>query len=254
MNITWNSEKYTSDFSYVHKYGESLMALLELPAGASLLDLGCGNGALTAKFAEMGLKVTGMDASAEQLETARRTYPSLSFRQADATDFVLSEPVDAVFANAVFHWIDREKQPDMLRCIFRALRPGGQLVFEMGGSGNCGRIHAALAEQFAKRGLPYEPKKYFPTIGEYAPLLEQAGFIVRHAELFDRPTELTGEHGVADWIEMFERAALETLPDEASRHKAALAAEEATRSELFYNGKWHADYVRLRMKAAKPSR
>ena len=165
MNITWNAQKYTSDFSFVHKYGEGVMQLLDLPEGASVLDLGCGNGALSALLAEKEFRVTGMDSSPEQLAIAREKHPGIEFLQSDATDFTLPEPVDAVFANAVFHWIDPEKQPSMLRCIFSALKPGGQLVFEMGGSGNCGAIHAALSEEFQRRGLEYDPKKYFPTIG-----------------------------------------------------------------------------------------
>lgn len=252
MNITWNAQKYTSDFSFVRKYGEGVMQLLDLPEGASVLDLGCGNGALSALLAEKGFRVTGMDSSPEQLAIAREKHPGIEFLQSDATDFTLPEPVDAVFANAVFHWIDPEKQPSMLRCIFSALKPGGQLVFEMGGSGNCGAIHAALSEEFQRRGLEYDPKKYFPTIGGYAPLLESAGFTVRYAVLFNRLTELTGDHGVADWIAMFERTALNCLPDESTRREAALAAESAVRDRLFRDGKWYADYVRLRMKAVKP--
>ena len=75
---------------------------------------------------------------------------------------------------------------------------------------------------------------------------------MRYATLFDRPTELTGDNGVADWIAMFERTALNCLPDESTRREAALAAESAVRDRLFRDGKWYADYVRLRMKAVKP--
>lgn len=251
MNIKWNAEKYTSDFSFVHKYGEGVMTLLELPQGASVIDLGCGNGALSAALAEKGFRVTGIDASAEQLEIARRNYPEINFICADAVDFTLPEKADAVFANAVFHWIDPEKQPDMLRCVCNALKPGGQLVFEMGGAGNCRLIHAALAKEFERLGVKYDPKKYFPAIGEYAPIVEAAGFKIRFAELFDRPTELKGEHGVADWIAMFERTALDCLPDDSARKAAAEAAENAVRDKLCRDGKWYADYVRLRMKAVK---
>lgn len=253
MNITWNADKYTSDFSFVYKYGEGVTELLELPRNSLVIDLGCGNGALSGLLREKGFRVVGMDASAEQLALAKRSFPDISFIQADATDFTAAEPAEAVFSNAVFHWIDREKQPDMLSCIHRALKPGGQLVFEMGGHGNCGRIHKALAEQFEKRGSKYVTGKFFPTIGEYSALLEQAGFEVRYATLFERPTELKGDDGAAGWIEMFAKNAFRVITDENERREIIRSAADSLRGELFRDGKWYADYVRLRMKAVKPA-
>lgn len=253
MNITWNADKYTSDFSFVYKYGEGVMELLELPRNSLVIDLGCGNGALSGALSEKGFRVVGMDASAEQLALAEKSFPDIRFIQADATDFTSAEPVDAVFSNAVFHWIDREKQPDMLSCIYHALKPGGQLVFEMGGHGNCGCIHKALAEQFEKHGRKYVMGNYFPTIGEYSALLEQAGFEVRYAVLFERPTELKGDDGAAGWIEMFTKNAFRVITDENERREIIRSAADSLRGELFRDGKWYADYVRLRMKAVKPA-
>lgn len=89
------------------------------------LDLGCGNGALTKRLAERGVRAIGLDASAELLETARTHYPDLTFVRDDATAFVLDQPVDAVFSNAVLHWIDRAHQPAVLQHVHAALRDGG---------------------------------------------------------------------------------------------------------------------------------
>ncbi len=251
MNIIWNADKYASDFSFVYKYGEDVLRLLDLPAGASVLALGCGSGALSKALAERGYRVTAADASPEQLRKARELNPGIEYIQADATNFTLPKPVDGVFSNAVFHWIDSEKQADMLSCIYRALKPGGQLVFEMGGKGNNQLIHAALTEKFTERGLTYNIGKYFASIGEYAQKLETAGFKVVYATLFDRPTELHGEHGAADWIDMFAGNAFEGMSSKLKR-EIELAAEERLRPALYRSGKWYADYVRLRMKAVKP--
>lgn len=250
MNITWSAGQYAADFSFVPQYGRDVAAWLDAPDGASLLDLGCGTGALTKQLAECGYCVLGMDASAEQLTVARESCPELEFVRGDATDFTLPQPVDAVFSNAVLHWIDAEKQPLALACVYRALKPGGQFVFEMGGAGNNAKIHAAMAEVFAKRGYHYVMPFYFPTVGQYAALLEEAGFSVRRAELFERPTPLKGENGLAEWIGMFLKTPLSALP-EAERKPAAAEAAESLRAELYRGGVWYADYVRLRAKAVK---
>ncbi|QNM06843.1 class I SAM-dependent methyltransferase [Qiania dongpingensis] len=248
MNINWNADKYTEQFGFVHHYGEDVLKLLDLTPGQTVLDLGCGNGALTEKLDLAGAKVIGMDASAEMLKTARALHPDLTFLQADATDFSLEEPADAVFSNAVFHWID--DQDALLSCIRKSLKPGGQLVCEFGGHGCAGIIHDALAKAFSRRGIPYANTFYFPTIGEYTPILERHGLRTVYASLFDRFTPLEGPDGVADWIRMFIKEPFSSLSPETSLDIIKEAAEE-TRPALFRGGIWHADYVRIRLKAVR---
>ena len=108
MNIFWNAEKYKKDFSFVPQYGEAVMDLLDAAPGSRVIDLGCGNGALTEQLAARGYDVTGVDASAEMLELAREGHQELKFLPGNALDFMLDEPVDAVFSNAVLHWIDAD--------------------------------------------------------------------------------------------------------------------------------------------------
>lgn len=139
MNLDWDAKKYSTDFSYVHEYGADLLDLID-GRGGRVLDLGCGNGALTRKLSEAGFHAEGMDNSESLLCAARASYPELPFFLGDAADFHPEEPYDIVFSNAVFHWIPRERQRDMLRCIYDALHRHGQLVFEMGGSGNVRKI------------------------------------------------------------------------------------------------------------------
>ena len=250
MNIQWDAGKYAQNFAFVPKYGEALLALITPETANTVLDLGCGGGALTEQLVQAGYAVCGMDADAEQLKLARQRCPNVRFFQGDATDFSLETPVDAVFSNAVLHWIDRERQPDALRCISRALRAGGQFVFEMGGAGCGAQIHSALRRAFEGRGFAYHMPFYFPTIGEYAPLLEQAGLRVTYATLFDRPTPLAGEQGMEGWIKMFVKVPFLPLP-KAQAEEIIREAVEALRPSLYQNGVWTADYVRLRCKAEK---
>lgn len=250
MNMQWDAEKYTRDFSFVYQYGSALLDWIE-GERLSVLDLGCGSGALTKELAARGHDAEGLDASEELLAVARAQYPELRFVQGDAASFRTEKRYDAVFSNAVFHWISREKQADLTACVFSALKPGGQFVFEFGGHGNNARIHAALAREFEKRGLTYEMPFYFPTVGEYAALLERGGFLVRAALLLDRPTELKGENGLRDWIHMFVKAPFAGIDPETGEEIINSAAA-SLKSALYRRGNWYADYVRLRCRAVRP--
>ena len=153
MNIKWNAEGYTKDFQFVHKYGEDVLNLIDAEKGMKILDLGCGNGALTRKIADIGVEAIGMDASMEMLNVAKSNYPELTFMQDNATKFTLDEPVDCIFSNAVFHWID--DQDELVGSISESLKVNGQLVCEFGGKGCAETIHSALQKAFEKRGLKY---------------------------------------------------------------------------------------------------
>lgn len=251
MNIRWNAEGYTQNFSFVHEYGSDLISLID-GTGLSVLDLGCGNGALTSRLVQSGFRAQGLDASPELLDTARRTYPELTFRQGDAVNFQVSKPYDVVFSNAVLHWIDRERQDDMLHCVNQALKLGGQFIFELGGYGNNALIHRVLEQSFARRGLAYRMPFYFPTIGQYAARLEAAGFKVTYATLFDRPTPLSGEDGLYDWLHMFIKTPFEGV-DQAEREAIFREAVAELKGSLYRDGVWYSDYVRLRCKAVKES-
>lgn len=251
MNIKWDAEKYTSEFSFVHQYGNSVMDLIDADKTSTVLDLGCGNGALTKALQEKGYAVKGMDASGELLRIARKNYPDIEFVQGDATHFECSEPFDVIFSNAVFHWIDKERQQDMLQCIYNALKKDGQLVFEFGGYGNNQRIHSALAMIFSEHGYCYKMPFYFPTISEYTALLENNGFRVKYAILFDRLTELKGENGLKDWINMFIKTPFSVVGAEQERETIIDQAVDVLRNDLYIGDKWYADYVRIRIKAIR---
>lgn len=171
MNIFWDAEKYKRFFVRA-AVRRSRDGSAGCRPGSRVVDLGCGNGALTEQLAACGYDVTGVDASAEMLELAREGHPELKFRPGNALDFTLDEPVDAVFSNAVLHWIDADKQQAMLDHIASQIKSGGLLVCEFGGKGCAETVHAALEKRFAAHGLHYRRTFYFPTIGEYAPLLE----------------------------------------------------------------------------------
>ena len=165
MNMQWDAETYGRDFSFVHRYGDGVAALIGATPGSTVLDLGCGNGALTHRLRQSGFQVMGLDASPDLLSAARKSYPDIEFVLGDAVDFSLPEPVDVVFSNAVFHWIEKKCHPAMLACVSRALKPGGEFVFEFGGRGNTAWIEAALERAFSREGYLYQNPFFFPPSG-----------------------------------------------------------------------------------------
>lgn len=251
MNIDWNAKEYSRDFSFVHQYGEDVLKLLDIQSGDTVIDLGCGNGALTRQLSGMGAHAIGMDASAEMLEIARSHYPELQFERADALDFTVEKPADALFSNAVFHWIDKEKQGMLLTQVNKALKLHGQLVCEFGGKGCAGKVHTALQRGFEKRGWNYTIPFYFPSIGEYTALMEQFGFKVIYAVLFDRLTRCQGAgDGLKGWIKMFDKVPFRKVDTEV-QDAIISEAEQDLRDILFHDESWFVDYVRIRIKAIK---
>lgn len=248
-NSPWDAGLYDDRHSFVWKHGASVVELLGPRPGERILDLGCGTGHLTARIAEAGARVVGIDSSAEMIAEARRGYPGLRFEVADARDFALDEPFDAVFSNAVLHWV---KPPERaVACIRRTLAPGGRFVAELGGRGNVAAIIAALETAAGAMGVEgWEHPWYYPSIGEYAALLESDGLEVTHAVLFDRPTPLEGDDGLRNWATMFARDLVERVPP-AARESFFRRVEDAARGSLRRDGAWFADYRRLRVVARR---
>lgn len=245
----WDAGLYDSKHAYVWKYGASLIELLAPKPGERVLDLGCGTGHLTAAIAASGANVVGLDQSAEMLQQARSAYPQLEFVQGDARDFVFGQPFDAVFSNAALHWV---RPPEaVVRSVRGALKPGGRFVAEFGGRGNVRSLRAALGAASEKLGLPpREHAWYFPSVGEYANLLEAAGLEVRLATLFDRPTPLEGENGLRDWVDMFGRTWVEVVPPDR-REEFLKAAEDTARPTHGRDNGWIVDYRRLQVVAVR---
>lgn len=237
---------YEARHSFVFKFGEELVNLLDPQPGERILDLGCGPGQLTAKIAERGAEVIGLDASPEMIGQARQNYPKLRFVLEDAARMNFAGHFDAVFSNAALHWMLNASA--VAESIARALRNGGRLVAELGGNGNVLHIESAIATVLG-HALP-PSRTFFPSIGEYAGILEAHHLEVRSAVLFDRPTLLEGERGMENWLRQFSWYRFEALPA-SHRAEALQRVVEELRSVLFRAGHWYADYRRLRITAIR---
>ncbi|WP_246984680.1 class I SAM-dependent methyltransferase [Halorientalis marina] len=249
----WDAADYDADHGFVHEYGRSLVDRLDPKPGERVLDLGCGTGHLTAEVAAAvgnDGAVVGIDRSAEMVAAAREEHDAPTFRQADARTFGTEDPFDAVLSNAALHWVPGSDQADVLAQVADALRPGGRFVAEMGGVGNVDRVVTATLAELAERGHDRDHPWYFPSVGEYATRLENAGFEVRLARLFDRPTDLDGPDGLRNWLGMFGDSLLADLPD-VERTAVVDGVADRLREELYdaESETWTADYRRLRFEA-----
>jgi trans-aconitate methyltransferase len=248
----WNADLYDRKHSFVAEYGAALLDLLAPQPGEHILDLGCGTGALTQQIADRGATVIGIDSAASMIAQAQQNYPNLSFQVADATNLLFVEQFDAIFSNAVLHWV---KPPEAaIASMWQALKPGGRLVVEFGGKGNVKAIATALEQSLREMEYP-NPETlnpwYFPSIGEYTNRLEQQGFEIQFAALFDRPTPLADADGIQNWIKMFAQSFLQAVPAEQQTTFLSQIADRI-RPQLYQNGIWVADYRRIRAIALKP--
>lgn len=225
-----------------------LLELLAPRRGERILDLGCGDGALTEKLVAAGCRVVAVDASAEQVGAARER--GLDARAMDGHRLAFEGEFDAVFSNWALHWM--RDADSVIAGVWRALRSGGRFVAEMGGAGCIATVIAALHDALARRGIdgarvnPF----YFPTAADYAGRLAARGFRVDSIVSTSRPTSLPDD--MEGWMETFFESFSAALP---ATERAAFVREvaEAMRPTLYdAEGGWTADYVLLRFAATKP--
>jgi trans-aconitate methyltransferase len=246
---TWDPERYERHARFVSDLGQPVLELLAPRAGERILDLGCGDGALTAQLVAAGCRVVGVDASGAQIAAARGRGIEAYVRDGEQLDFEAA--FDAVFSNAALHWMKRADI--VIGGVWRALVPGGRFVAELGGAGCVATIEAVLLAALARRGIDGNAVHpwYFPTVEDYRARLAAAGFAVEYIALIPRPTPLPGD--ITGWLETFAESFTAVLPPD---QRAAFLDEvrEALRPHLCdANGQWTADYVRLRFKARKPA-
>jgi trans-aconitate methyltransferase len=244
---TWDPSSYAKNARFVSDLGSPVLELLAPKPGERILDLGCGDGVLTRKIADLGCDVVAVDSSAPFIESARKL--GLDAHVVDAAALPYREEFDAVFSNAVLHWIKRADE--MIAGVHRSLRPGGRFVAECGGFGCVDKIRCALVQALDKRGIDGESRVpwYFPTPGDYATRLQRAGFRVDSIALIPRPTPLPGD--ITAFLETFGLCFLGGLSGR-DREEYLQEVRSVLKPQLMNGaGVWIADYVRLRFAATK---
>jgi SAM-dependent methyltransferase len=252
----WSPTDYAANAAFVPALGEAALALLAPQPGEMIVDIGCGDGTLTAKIMAAGARVIGLDASEAMVEAARAKGVDAFVADAQALD--LDEQAlrfgqfDAAFSNAALHWM---LDPDAVASgVFAVIRPGGRFVGEMGGEGNIALLRAGIRAELDARGyeVPGEDPQWYPSVAEFVRLYSHAGFTEIQAHLIPRATPLPG--GVAAWVKTFRAGWLEVaeVPREARDEVAAGIERRLEPALQLPDGSWFADYVRLRFSMRKP--
>jgi trans-aconitate methyltransferase len=185
------------------------------------------------------------------LEKAKSKFPDIEFYQMDARKLDFNYQFNAIFSNAVLHWIPEKEI--VIGKMYALLKDNGRIVIEFGGKGNNQQMLDALQDVFMDRG--YEKKAkidfwYYPSIGEYTTELEKQHFRVIHAEHFDRFTPLKGDQGIKDWFTMFGDYLFVGITD-SEKEDILNEVQNKLKPTHFRNGIWHADYKRIRVVALK---
>jgi SAM-dependent methyltransferase len=246
MAQTWDAADYAANARFVSDLGQPALDLLAPRAGERILDVGCGDGALTEKLVRAGARVVGVDPAPDFVAAAAAR--GIDARLIDAQALPFEREFDAVFTNAVLHWI-----PDLdaaLRGIHRALKAGGRFVGECGGHGNVAAVSTALQAVALRHGVRARLPWRYPTPDDFTARLISAGFRPVSVELIPRPTPLAA--GMAAWLRTFAGPVFEQLA--AGVRETALDETVALLrwSLCDGQGRWTADYVRLRFAARLP--
>jgi len=239
----WDPARYAEQARYVAELGLPVVTLLNPQRGERILDLGCGDGALTQKLQEFGCEVIGIDASAEMVAAVQAL--NLNALTIDAQQLAFAEEFDAVFSNAALHWM--KDHDAVLRGVWLALKPGGRFVGEFGGQGNVQKIVNAINSALARRNISIDGPWNFPAADKFQSQLETAGFTIDYLELFPRPTPLPAD--LATWLRMFAQNFLAAVPANDQPAFIEEVSGELRKSLCDKQGNWTIDHVRLRFSA-----
>ena len=244
---SWQATQYHQHASFVAELGSPVVSLLKPAPGESILDLGCGNGVLTEKIAQVGASVLGIDSSRSMVDAARKRGLITQVMSGEQLPFV--QEFDAVFSNAALHWMTDYNA--VIRGVFQSLKSPGRFVGEFGGSGNIATLIHGMEQVFQKNpefGTFVNPW-FFPSDDAYRKLLENHGFNVEYIELINRPTPL--KTGVQEWLKLFADHVIHNLqPNQIQNFLTQV--EDVVKPVLYSeNNGWMADYVRLRFSATK---
>jgi trans-aconitate methyltransferase len=243
----WDPQAYAKNARFVADLAQPLLELLAPEPGELIMDLGCGDGALTEKIAARGARVLGTDASIAQARAANDR--GLLVVVVDGHYLCFKRQFDAAFSNAALHWMKQSER--VVQGVWQCLKTGGRFVGEFGGEGNVQTIHTALHEALRRRGV--DPTTidpwYYPSPEDFSKILVDSGFTVRYIEIIPRPTRLPGE--LLDWLEIFAQPftnAVEMSDRQSFLDEVCGRSESALRDP---DGRWTVDYVRLRFAAVR---
>ena len=258
----WDAEAYARNSKAQLKWARELIAKLSLQGHEAVLDIGCGDGKVTAEIARQVPRgeVVGIDSSEDMVRKASSAYaqsgnPRLSFHLMDAGALAFESRFDVAFSNAALHWLREHRT--MLKRVARSLKPGGRVLFQMGGMGNGDEIFAVAGEMIAAdRWREFFSDFRFPwgfhAPREYREWCEEAGLRPRRIELLPRDMAQQGADGLANWIRTTWMPYTERLPAPRREDFVREAVDRYTKSHpADSQGRIIVRMVRLEVDAVK---
>ncbi|MCJ1229617.1 hypothetical protein MMC12_006286 [Toensbergia leucococca] len=266
----WTKEAYSASASFVPELTSTIVNWLDPQESDIILDLGCGDGTLTSKIKARCASVTGFDASANLIDAAQKAYgykSNISWQLQDCRYLenfagLKDGAYSKVFSNAALHWILRDPTTriSVLKAAYKALKPGGKFVFEMGGAGNVAEVHTVLLAAIVHQGVGVDEARntspwFFPSEKLMRQMLKEVGFEVERSELEYRPTRLTTdeEGGIEGWTRLMGAQFLDRVCSEEKREAAVRDVCQSLKTVLTHeeDGSMWLGYVRLRVVATK---
>lgn len=258
----WNAQDYAQNSKAQQQWAKELIAQLQLSGRENILDLGCGDGKVTAEIANIVDRgtVVGIDNSAAMIALAQGGYPeqqhpTLSFRVMDAGNLSFTECFDLVFSNAVLHWV-KQHQP-VIDGLYRSLKSGGKILLRMGGQGDAAGMRAAIDQvkdsaPWSRYFIGFEFPYTFSGVDEYRVMLDAAGFNVKRLELVAKDMSHDGRIGLASWIRTTWLPYTQRIPEDLRESFIdAVCSSYLDQVPLCEDGKAHVAMVLLEVEAEK---
>jgi trans-aconitate methyltransferase len=258
----WNAADYAAHSSVQQAWARELIARLKLRGDEDVLDVGCGDGKVTAEIAQAAPhgSVTGVDASPQMIEFARKTFPAkkfsnLEFHVMDARKIEFDHGFDLIFSNAALHWVDDHQA--ILRGMASVLKSGGRLIVSCGGKGNAQDVFVALrpelrlkswGKHFRKMPKPY----FFYTPENYEGWLPKFGFKTHRIQLVPKDATYNGRDGFAAWVRTTWLPYVQRVPENLREEFIAGVTERyVSKHPPDAEGRIHVRMVRLEIEAVK---
>jgi trans-aconitate 2-methyltransferase len=258
----WNAADYAANSTVQQTWARELIARLKLGGDEHILDVGCGDGKVTAEIARALPRgsATGTDASPQMIEFAKKNFPvaefpNLRFRVMDARKIKFDRRFDLIFSNAALHWVDDHQA--FLQGAALVLKPGGRLVVSCGGKGNAQDVFVAFRpelrlarwrEFFLQMPKPY----FFYAPGDYEKWLPKSGFKIEKIQLAPKDALYDGAQGFATWLRTTWIPYVQRVPENIREEFiAAVTGRYTARHPEDASGKVHVKMVRLEIEAVK---
>ena len=261
-NYKWDAQEYEKHSQGQQKWARELIEKISLNGTENVLDLGCGDGKVTAEISKLVRKgsIIGIDNSAAMIKLATdrhsaAIYPNLSFKKMDAGNLKFDDLFDLIFSNAVLHWVKDHKS--VIKGMFKSLKHGGRVLLQMGGKGNAAEIVEVLSElQTKKKWHTYfsgfDFPFYFPGTNEYEALLLDCGFTLNRIELIPKKMDHAGTTALKGWIRTTWLPYTERVPEEKRERFIDIVSKKyIERYSANSNGIINVQMVRLEVEAEK---